>query len=159
MNRKAIVLSKVFIFLIALAGLLLQTVLLPFQASQSAEQFPELASLQIPLLVLSILAIVCGQVVLACVWLLLSLVRRDAIFSERAFPLVDLMIGALVVASAIIVAELATIGLTANAGPPRIVIPGAGVALSCAALALVLVVMRGLLRKATEQERYLAEVV
>jgi hypothetical protein len=158
-TRTAIVLSKVFIFLLALAGLLLQAVLLPLQASQSAQQFPEVAFLHIPILVLSILVVVCGHVVLGCVWFLLSLVRRDAIFSERAFRFVDIMIGALVVAGAAILAVLLTIGLSAHAGPPGVVFPGAGIALCCAALALVLVVMRGLLVKATEQERYLAEVV
>jgi hypothetical protein len=158
-THTAIVFAKAFILVLALAGLLLQTVLLPLQASQSAHQFPELASLQVPVLVLTILAVACGQVVLGCVWLLLSLVRRDAIFSERAFRFVDVMIGALVVASATLTAVLVTIGLSANAGPPGVLIPGAGLALCCAALALVLVVMRGLLVKATEQARYLAEVV
>jgi hypothetical protein len=158
-TRTAIIFAKAFILVIALAGLFLQAVLLPIQASQSADQFPELIFLQAPILALCILAVTCGQVVLGCVWVLLSLVSRDAIFSERAFRFVDIMVGALVAASATLITVLVTIGLAANAGPPGIVIPGAGLALCCAALALVLVVMRGLLVKATEQARYLAEVV
>ena len=159
MTRTAIILSKLFIFLLVLSGLLVQAVLLPIQAGQSAQQFPEVAFLQAPILALGILFVACGQVVLGCVWVLLSLVRRDAIFSGRAFTYVDIMIGALVVAGAAIVVALLTIGLTANAGPPGIVFPAVGVALGCAALALVLVVMRGLLVRASEQEHYLAEVV
>lgn len=159
MTRIAIVLSKAFIIALLLMGLLMQAVLLPLLASQSAWRFPEVGFLQAPILILSILFVVCGQVVLACVWVLLSLVRRDAIFSGRAFRYVDVMIGALLVAGGIVVAVLLTLAMTANAGPPGVVYPGIVAAASCAALALILVVMRGLLVKASEQEHYLAEVV
>jgi len=69
------------------------------------------------------------------------------------------MFGTLLVAGGIVVAVLLTLAMTANAGPPGVVYPGIVAAASCAALALTLVVMRGLLVKASEQEHYLSEVV
>lgn len=46
-----------------------------------------------------------------------------------------------------------------QAGPPGVIYPlFAGVA-GCAALALVVLVMRGLLKKASQQESFLAEVI
>lgn len=159
MTRTAVGLSKVFIALLGLAALFVQTVLLPLQAAESAAMFPEAAFLQTPILVLGILFVLCGQVVLGCVWVLLSLVGEGAIFSTRAFKYVDAMIGALVVAPVPAIAAFVVIVVTANAGPPGLFLGALGVALACGALALVLVVMRGLLVKASEQARYLAEVV
>ncbi|AWB89744.1 DUF2975 domain-containing protein [Homoserinimonas hongtaonis] len=159
MTRAAIALSKVFLVLVALAGVFVQVVLLPIQAAESAAEFPEVEFLRIPILVLGILFVACGQVVVVCVWALLSLVRRDAIFSTRAFKYVDTMIASLALATAIVVAILLILQLTADAGPPGLVVLALGVATACAALALVLIVMRRLLAKASEQAQYLDEVV
>lgn len=159
MTRAAIVLSKIFLVLVALAGLFVQVVLLPIQATESAAEFPEVDFLRIPILILGILFVVCGQVVVVCVWALLSLVRHDAIFSNRAFKFVDTMIGSLAVAAAIVIATLLILEVTADAGPPGLFVLAIGVAMGCAALALVLVVMRSLLVKASEQAQFLEEVV
>lgn len=159
MTRTAIVLSKVFLVLVALSGIFVQVVLLPIQGSESARDAPDLAFLHIPVLVLGILFVLCGQVVLACIWMLLSLVRHDAIFDRRAFKYVDTMIIALLVAAAIIVVTLLTLEVSADAGAPGLFVLALGVAMACTALALVLFVMRGLLVKASEQAQYLAEVV
>ncbi len=159
MNQAAIVLSKVFVVLLMVAGVLLQAVILPVLAAESAAQFPEVAFLEAPILVLCVLFVLCGEVVLVCVWVLLSLVARDAIFSARAFTYVDVMIAALIVAPALAVAAALVMILSANVGPPGLLLLAFGVTLGCIALALVLVVMRGLLVKASEQESYLAEVV
>lgn len=159
MTRAAIVLSRIFLVLVALAGLFVQVVLLPIQATESAAEFPEVDFLRIPILILGILFVVCGQVVVVCVWALLSLVRHDAIFSNRAFKFVDTMIGSLAVAAAIVIATLLIFEVTADAGPPGLFVLAIGVAMGCAALALVLVVMRSLLVKASEQAQFLEEVV
>lgn len=159
MTRAAIVLSRIFLVLVALAGLFVQVVLLPIQATESAAEFPEVDFLRIPILILGILFVVCGQVVVVCVWALLSLVRHDAIFSNRAFKFVDTMIGSLAVAAAIVIATLLILEVTADAGPPGLFVLAIGVAMGCAALALVLVVMRSLLVKASEQAQFLEEVV
>ena len=159
MTRTAIVLSKLFIAMIVAAGLFVQFVMLPIQAAESAADHPDLEFLRIPLLVTGILFVICGQVVMVCVWILLSLSRRDAIFSSRAFRYVDIMIGALLVAAALIVVALLTMEITADAGEPGFFVLALGVALACAALALIVFVLRGLLVKASEQARYLDEVV
>ncbi|MFU8946366.1 DUF2975 domain-containing protein [Mycetocola zhadangensis] len=159
MTRTAIVLSKIFIAMIIAAGLFVQLVILPIQASESAAAHPDLEFLRIPLLVLGVLFVLCGQVVVLCVWVLLSLVRHEAIFSARAFTYVDIAIGALLAAAGLIVVALLTMELTADAGEPGLFVVALGVAFSCAALALVVYVMRGLLVKASEQAQYLDEVV
>jgi small-conductance mechanosensitive channel len=159
MTRTAIVLSKVFILLMAAAGLFVQFVMLPIQAAESAADNPDLAFLRVPLLIAGVLFVFCGQVVLACVWMLLSLVRREVIFTVRAFKFVNIMIGALLVAAAVIVVALLTMELTADAGEPGFFVLALGLAFGCAALALVVFVMRGLLVKASEQASYLEEVV
>src|SRR5690606_31472670 len=119
--------------LVALAGLFVQVVLLPIQATESAAEFPEVDFLRIPILILGILFVVCGQVVVVCVWALLSLVRHDAIFSNRAFKFVDTMIGSLAVAAAIVIATLLILEVTADAGPPGLFVLAIGVAMGCAA--------------------------
>lgn len=159
MTRTAIVISKVFIALVVGSGLFVQIVILPIQASESAAAHPDLEFLRFPILLIGILFVLCGQVVVACVWALLSLVRRDAIFSPRAFRFVDIMIVALILAAGLIVIALLTLELTADAGEPGLFVLALGVAFGCAALGLVVFVMRSLLVKATEQARYLDEVV
>ncbi|MET1052078.1 MAG: DUF2975 domain-containing protein [Mycetocola sp.] len=159
MTRTAILLSKAFLVLLFCAGLFVQTVILPIQAAESAAAYPELDFLRLPILIMGLLFVVCGQVVVVCVWVLLSLVRHDAIFTERAFRYVDVMIVSLLAAAALIVVALVTLEVTADAGPPGLFVLGLGVAFGCAALGLVVFVMRSLLVKASEQARYLDEVV
>lgn len=157
MTRTAIALSKLFIVVLAAGGVLVQMLLLPMQADESAALFPEVAFLKTPFLILGVLFVLCGQVVLFCIWMLLSLVRENAIFSARAFKYVNTMIGSLVVATLIVVAVPVILDLTSDASPPPFLFIGG--AFACAGLALVLVVMRSLLVKASEQAHYLAEVV
>ena len=159
MTRTAIVLSKIFIALIIAAGMFVQFIILPVQASESAAANPNLEFLRVPLLVIGVLFVLCGQVVVCCVWVLLSLIRKDVIFSRRAFRYVDTMIGALLVGAALIFIALLTMELAADAGEPGLFVLALGVAFGCAALALVIFVMRGLLVKASEQAEYLDEVV
>lgn len=159
MTRTAIVLSKIFIALIIAAGLFVQLIILPVQASESAAASPDLEFLRVPLLVIGVLFVLCGQIVVSCVWVLLSLIRKEAIFSRRAFKYVDIMIGALLAGAALIFLALLTMELTADAGEPGLFVLALGVAFGCAALALVIFVMRGLLVKASEQAHYLDEVV
>lgn len=159
MTRTAIALSKVLIVALAAGGVLVQVVLLPIQASQSAETFPDVAALRVPILAMCTLFVVCGQAVLVCIWVLLSMVRENSIFSERAYTYVNIMIGALAAAAVLPIAAFATIQLVAHAGPPTLFLLAFGAAIACGALALVLLVMRTLLAKASEQAQFMAEVV
>jgi hypothetical protein len=102
-------------------------------------------------------AIACVEVALVALWVLLSMVRRDAIFDERAFRWVDAITVAGLVAAVLVAALCAHVGELDDA--PGLVLIGGGVAVGGAAFALLMVVMRGLLRSATAFRRELDEVV
>ena len=90
------------------------------------------------------------QVFGVCVWMLLTRVRAGSIFSESSFRYVDVIIGAILTAALLtwILAALLAQGSIA----PGVValIGGAGVVL--AGMALLVVVMKALLRQAIDRE-------
>jgi len=141
-------------------GLLLacQVILIPGVAAATAERNPELAYLRVPGIIAAVLFLVCVQVVLVCVWRLLSLVRASRIFSPKAFIYVDVIIATLIGASLIIVISNVII-LSAEAGSPSILLVSVLGVVVGAGLALLVVVLRGLLRKALELEQDMSEVV
>ena len=107
----------------------------------------------------SILAlwVVCLQVVAVCIWRLVSMAAAEAVFSAAAFRFVDVVIGAITVA-AVLTAGLATLLVPGDVAPGVVgLIYGAAVATG--GVALVVVVMRSLLRKAIEMRTELDEVV
>ena len=106
---------------------------------------------------LGVAAIACVEVALVALWVLLSMVRRDAIFDERAFRWVDTITVAGLVAAVLVAALCAHVGELDDA--PGLILIGGGVAVGGAAFALLMVVMRGLLRSATAFRRELDEVV
>jgi hypothetical protein len=99
------------------------------------------------------------------VWMLLTMVQRDAIFTSRAFRWVDVIIGASVVST------LLALGVAGHLATAEIPSPGDGMdvesALAAAtvgvavgaAFAMLMVVMRSLLHKATSLQSEMAEVV
>jgi hypothetical protein len=113
--------------------------------------------LAVPYSVLGIAALACVEVVLASLWVLLSMVRRGAIFDERAFRWVGVISVAGLVAAVIVAALCAHVGEIDDA--PGLVLIGGGVAIGGAAFALLMVVMRGLSRSATMLKRELDDVV
>jgi hypothetical protein len=114
--------------------------------------------------VVGILGVACVQVALVALWMLLAMVERDSIFSMRAFRWIDTIIGAALVATLLAFAMAAhlTFAPTRRADGMdmlslwlfSIACVGVGVA-----FAMLMVVMRGLLRKATDLETEMAEVV
>ena len=160
MNRFAILVLRAFILFGLLGSLFGQVVVIPVQAGDQAEQVPELAGVATPYAVLAILVVACVQAALVAVWMLLSMVESDAIFSGRAFLWVDVVTWAAVVATALtfgVAGHLSTLDLEEPASFLffQVVVVG----FVEFAFVLVMVVMRGLLRKAAAIEGELAEVV
>ncbi len=130
---------------------------------------PLIEGLRVPFIVGTVLFVVCAQVVLVCVWVLLSMVASARIFSERAFRYVDIIIGAVLGATVLIGLFFVTLiwldkVTFANMGYEDEVAPGIVLLVLVAGmigtgLTLLVVVMRGLLRKASQLEQDLAEVV
>lgn len=159
MSRPAIGALRVLI-VVLLAGLLLgQVVLVPALSGEMAALYPEVAWVRWPLVAVAAAGIACVEVALVAVWRLLSLVREDEVFSPAAFRHVDVIVGAIVVATALTGGVAAFLTFWGRGNPPGIFLGLAGLTLGGAALALLMGVMKALLREATRQRADLAEVV
>lgn len=90
------------------------------------------------------------QVSAVCIWRLLTMVRSGSVFSQGAFRYVDTIIGAMAVA-ALTIFVLAVLLAPGSAAPGLIGLL-CGAALVTAGGALLMVVMRMLLRLATQRE-------
>lgn len=158
MHKATIVSLKVVI--VAMIALLLacQLFMVPGVARQSAENYPDLSYLQVPGIIVAVLFLLCVQVVLVCVWRLLSMVRMSVIFSDDAFVWVDIILGAIVLATLLIAVSMATLALSNVASPSVMLLCALGVVVG-AGLALLIVVIRGLLRNARQLQQDLSEVV
>lgn len=158
MARTAVVFFKVAIaLLIALLGVC-QIVVIPATAVAMGQRYPEFASLVVPGTVIGIVFVLSAQVVLVCVWRLLSLVRADSIFTDRAYVWVDLSLWCVALATALVVGSLVLLSL-AGASPPSITLLCLIGIVVGGCLSLLIVVLRGLVRKASQLEHDLSEVV
>ncbi|MEL7978030.1 DUF2975 domain-containing protein [Isoptericola sp. F-RaC21] len=125
-----------------------QVAVLPAAFARMASESPDLASLRWPLLVLSVMGLVCVEVVLVCTWRLLTMVRDDRIFSDQALGWVNGIVAA--VAGAWLLVLVAFVLLVAAEGLAGLAALLLGVLLVGAAVGLLVVVLRALLRQATE---------
>ena len=130
--------------------------MVPLLAIDLRELDEELTYLRIPLLVIVVLGVVTAQVVLVCVWRLVSMVRRGTVFSHRAFRYVDVVIGAFVAAAVLSVLARGPLG-EQPADPDDAVAPGI-VLLICGVVAAswvsrsIVLVLRMLLAQAVERD-------
>ena|SRR5690554_1540823 len=158
MNRTAIVTLKALIVVMIALMLICQVVVVPSVAEQTAVMNPDVAFLEVPGILFAVAFLVCVQLALICVWRLLSLVRASVIFSEDAFKWVTGILALVVIATLLILGALVTFQLSGVSVGPLTVICLLGVILG-AGFALLVVVLRGLLRQASQLERDLSEVV
>jgi len=154
MSRLVIRTLRALLVLIALGALGTQIVIILVIATHPES---DLADRAVAYTMLGIAAIACVEVGLVALWVLLSMVRRGAIFDERAFRWVDVITVAGIVTAVLVAALCAHVGEIDDA--PGLVLIGGGVAVGGAAFALLMIVMRGLLRSATGFRRELDEVV
>lgn len=103
------------------------------------------------MLVLMILGIVTIQVCAVCVWKLLTMMKRGTVFSPAAFRWVDIIIGAIAVAS------LLAFGFGAAMAPSHDIAPGlvllvGGAGVIIAGVALIVFVLRMLLAQAVDRD-------
>ncbi|KOG51819.1 hypothetical protein ADK76_34695 [Streptomyces griseoflavus] len=165
MHRFLIATLQVGIGAAFLIGLFGQFVVIPATAADEVAGFPPYAPYAVPYSAVAIAIVACVQVALVALWMLLTMVERDAIFTQRAFRWVDVIIGASAVAT------LLALGVTGHLAVAEIPSPEDGmdvvgalaatgaVTVVGAAFAMLVVVMRGLLRKATQLRAEMAEVI
>ncbi|PZR55310.1 DUF2975 domain-containing protein [Xylanimonas oleitrophica] len=136
------------LLVVAMGGVLLvQLVVLPEQAAWMASQAPELAHLRYPVLTIAALGLVPAQVVVVCLWRLLTMVRDDTVFSPAAFRWVDVVIASGIVAA--VVAAGLNVGLVAaGAGQPGVMLMLGFATAVGAGVALLVYVLRLLLQRA-----------
>jgi hypothetical protein len=104
-----------------------------------------------PILALLVLGVVTAQVVLVCVWRLVTMVRRGTVFSPGAFRYVHLVIGAFA-AAALLVFALGVVLAPGEAVAPGVVLLLGGVSLAVFGVALIVLVLRMLLAQAVARD-------
>ena len=158
MNRVVILTLRVLIVILLLGMLFGQLRFLPVVvANDLRENGAEAVAVLYPALGIALLA--CAEAILVAVWVLLSMVRKDAIFGERAFRWVGVIVIAGVVATGLTLFFLLHWNSIAPDVPPGILGIVSGIVLALATFVLLMLVMRGLLKKATALRGELDEVV
>jgi hypothetical protein len=147
MGRMAVRALRVVIVLMFAGMLGLQAAMLPLLRLDPSGEVGELTHLRWPIVVTCVLVLAMVEVALVCLWRLLTMVRRDTLFSTAAFRYVDIMIGA-AVAAALLAIVLGLILAPGEAVPPGIVLLIGIGAIGGLGIALLVVVMRALLAKA-----------
>ena len=105
----------------------------------------------IPLRLIVLLGVVAGQVIVVCVWRLVTMVRRGTVFSHAAFRYVDIVIGAIVTAALVWFAVTAINAPGQRADPGVTLIMG-GVGVAILGVALIVLVLRMLLTQAVARD-------
>lgn len=165
MHRYLTLILRAAILVAVLVGLFGQIVVIPGAIADEAAYFPPYERIVVPYTVLGILGVACVQVALVATWKLLGMLRRDALFDPGAFLWVDVIIGASLVATLLSAGVAAHLVVTdmpfANGAMEAVAALGAASLATAvgAAFAMLVVLMRGLLRKATHLQTEMAGVV
>ncbi|SFS08880.1 Protein of unknown function [Agrococcus baldri] len=158
MQRIATIGAKTVIVVALVLSLAGQVFFVPLLAAEAVRELPAAEGLRWPGIIGCWAIILCAQLALVCMWRLLSMVARQRIFDRRAFRVVDVMTGSAIGATALFAIAFAIL-MAANAMPPVVGIFLIMGFFGAAGIGLLLVVMRGLLAKATALETEMAEVV
>ncbi|MGW0311484.1 DUF2975 domain-containing protein [Streptomyces flavidovirens] len=149
---KLTVLALRAVLVVLLAGsVFVQAVMVPLLAIDLEELDADLAHLRTPFLVITVLGVVTVQVVLVCVWRLVTMVRRGTVFSHTAFRYVHVVIGA-IVAAALLVFALAVVLAPGEAVAPGVVLLMCGAVVAVLGVALIVLVLRMLLAQAVARD-------
>ena len=151
MGALTILITRIVLAMVLAGSLFVQLVMVPLLAADLNDLRPSYAYLRTPLLIIVVLGIVTIQVVLVCVWRLVTMVRRGTVFSDAAFRYVNIVIGAIAAASLLTFA-LGVLLAPGEAVAPGIVLLIGGAAVLVAGIALIVLVMRMLLAQAVARD-------
>ena len=146
-ERRAVAALRVFLVLLFGILVVFQVMSLPGQFAHMAEESPDMAHLRWPLTAVTVFWVLCAQVVIVSTWKLLTLVKKDRIFTESSLVWVDAIVWAVGAAWAVLLGVFLWVGFRADdPGLPLLLfLMLTGVTV----LGLLMVVMRALLRQAT----------
>ena len=137
------------VFLVVLFGVLLvfQTLSLPGGIAYHTQQNPHDAPLRWPLTAIAVFLVLCVQVILVATWKLLTLVKKDRIFTTASLKWVDAIVWTIGAAWVVFAGMLIFVGFNADdPGMPMVLFL---VTVGITVVGLLMVVMRALLRQAT----------
>jgi len=158
--KKASILALRVLLAVVLLGLLgAQGMYFPTLADQMAQSYPELAWMQWPMLAVVVLGILATQIAVVAVWVLLSMVESERVFSAKAFGWVDVIIAACALDAVLVLGIGAYLTFGIHACPPSLLLLLSGLAVGGATVAVLMVVMKGLLRQASTMQSELSEVI
>jgi len=147
-----LVLVVVFAGMLVVQGFLVPLAALDFStAPDPAWDDLRLPARAVVFLALVVLVVAAAQVVMVCLWRLLTMVRRDTVFSTGAFRYVDVIIGAAGSASVLVFAIACTLA-PGEGVAPGIVLLVCVVSAALAGVALLVLVLRMLLAKAVARD-------
>jgi DUF2975 family protein len=160
MNVLATVALRAFILFTLLASLFAQLAIIPATATNQAENYPAFAPLATPYAAIAITTAACLQAALIATWKLLSMIEKNAIFTNRAYRWLDVITWSAATATAL-TAGVATHLWTLDLDEPAIsmIFTATAATFIGTAFILLMTIFRGLLRKATANELELAAVV
>ncbi|MEU8815395.1 DUF2975 domain-containing protein [Actinoplanes sp. NPDC048796] len=138
---------RVFLALLFAVLIFFQTVSLPGQFAHMAREAPEGAYLRWPATIVTIFWVLCVQAVIVATWKLLTLVRKDRIFTPASLVWVDVILWAFGAGWVTLVGVFLYVGFNAeDPGLPLLLfLATTGVTV----LGLLITVLRALLRQAT----------
>ncbi|MFD0316969.1 DUF2975 domain-containing protein [Streptomyces flavalbus] len=158
MGNLAVLALRAVLALLLAGSVFVQAVMVPLLAIDMRGLDEDVAHLRVPVLVIVVLGVATAQVVLAAVWRLVTMVRRDTVFSPGAFRYVHVITGAFV-AAALVVFSLAVVLAPGEAVAPGVVLLVCGLSLGLFGVALIVLVLRMLLAQAARMRAELAEVI
>ncbi|TDQ54363.1 DUF2975 domain-containing protein [Actinorugispora endophytica] len=151
MGKLTVLALRVVLAVLLVGSVLVQTVMVPLLAADLEGLNADFAHLRAPLLVIIVLGVVAVQVVLVCVWRLVTMVRRGTVFSHAAFRYVDVVTGA-IVAAALLVFALGVVLAPGDPVAPGVVLLLGGVVVAVLGVALIVLVLRTLLAQAVARD-------
>ena len=144
-------------------ALVMEVMAAPGELAEHLAKAPEYAHLHWPYFIVAELELIGFQVLIVCTWKLLTMIRKDRIFSEESSTWVDLIVrtvftGWIVYAvfSAYVVSVIYFSPELRDPGTPMLLF---GILLVGAVLVMLIVVMRTLQRQATTLRGDLDEVI
>ncbi|WP_309053738.1 DUF2975 domain-containing protein [Streptomyces sp.] len=151
MGKLAVLALRAVLAVLFTGSVFVEVVMVPLLASDLNGLNATYAYLRTPLLVIVVLGVVTAQVVLVCVWRLVTMVRRGTVFSHGAFRYVDVITGAFAAGAAVVFA-LAVLLAPGEAVAPGVVLLICGASLAVLGVALIVLVLRVLLAQAVARD-------
>ena len=156
-SRWIVLLLRVVLVVAALWLAVILVMSMPGELSDEAPAFRVPAQIVLSIVIVSVLAVI------VCIWRLLTLARRDRIFSDEARRWVDAIVWALAIGWSLLAAGALTVTtvifLTPEIRDPGIPMALFGVVVLSSLPMLLMLVMRGLLQQATGYRAELEEVI